>query len=116
VNALHDIEIFTNFLLGPDSFLMFVHQSIQLFIHSIFELVLKVCLHVHDHGVNVLTDSLILRSDAVHYLSLLNLLFLQLKDKLPPGSEGSITQTEVCSLACPRIRLGRQYRWTYAGK
>ena len=97
MNALHDIEIFPNFLLGPDSLLMFVHQPIHLIIHSIFKFILEICLHVHYHCVYVLTNSLILGSDAVHYLSLFDLLFLLFNVKLLLKSEGLIQQIEACS-------------------
>lgn len=49
-----------DFLFVPDSFLMFVHDSVKSFIHAVFQFVLEVCLHIHNHRVDVLTDSLVL--------------------------------------------------------
>lgn len=76
MNSLHDIEVFPYFLLGPDSFFMFVHEPVKLFIHTVLEFVLEVGLHVKDHCVDILADSLVLGCDAVHDLALLDLLFL----------------------------------------
>jgi len=45
---------------------------------------LKICLHVADHCVKVLSNSLILRCDGVYDLSKLYLLFLKIKYKITP--------------------------------
>lgn len=60
VYPFHDVQVFPDLLLGSDSFLVFVHQPVESLVHSIFQLVLEIGLHVHDHGVEVLADPLVL--------------------------------------------------------
>lgn len=110
LNSFHNVQILPYFLLMSDSFLVFVHQPIQCLIHSIFQFILEICLHIHYHCVQVLPYALVLRSDWWHQLPLFYLLFLKLLSKLPLKSEDSTRLTAVLSLICLRISLRHLFR------
>ena len=45
-NSFSEIQILLDLLLRPESLLMFLHQSIDSFLHPIFKFALKISLHI----------------------------------------------------------------------
>lgn len=115
VHPAHHVQILTNLLLRPDSFLVLPHQPVHSLAHPVLQLILEVSLHIHNHSVDVLSNPLVLGGDSIHDLSVLDLLFLcVLNINLPRGLISWTRHSEGGSLACLRISSERHCRWMYA--
>lgn len=60
IDPAHHVKVPPYLFLSPDPFFMLPHQPVHRLIHPILQLILEVSLHIRDHCVDILSNSLVL--------------------------------------------------------